>query len=250
MISPLPIDPAIGWGTDVKRRHPLEATPSERLQIIAGESIAPVDPARAIRALKRADPRLARVIETTVRYEVRPTTWTPFQALFRAIVYQQLSGKAASTILGRVIALFPGREFPSPEDIVAAAEEQLRSAGLSRNKVLAVKDLAARALDGTVPERDQMNQMSDEEIIERCTAVRGIGRWTVEMMLIFHLARPDVLPVDDLGVRKGAMRLYRLRKLPSPERLAKIAEPWRPWRSVGSWYMWRVMEMTGDQLPG
>ena len=234
----------------MKRRHPLDATPSERLKIIAGASIATVDPRRAVRALKRADARLARVIETTLPYRLRPTTWTPFQALFRSIVYQQLSGKAASTILGRVIALFPGRDFPSPEDVLTATEESLRGAGLSRNKFLAVRDLAAKALDGTVPERDEMSRMSDEEIIERCTAVRGIGRWTVEMMLIFHLARPDVLPVDDLGVRKGAMRLYRLRKLPSPERLAQIAEPWRPWRSVGSWYMWRVMEMTPDQLPG
>jgi DNA-3-methyladenine glycosylase II len=234
----------------VKRRHPLEATPSERLAIIAGASIEPLDPRRAVRALKRADPRLAQVIERAGPCPLRPTTRTPFQALFRSIVYQQLSGKAASTILGRVIALFPGRDFPLPEDVLAAKDEQLRSAGLSRNKLLAVKDLAARAIDGTVPEREQMTRMSDEEIIQRCTAVRGIGRWTVEMMLIFHLGRPDVLPVDDLGVRKGAMRLYRLRKLPSPERLARIAEPWRPWRSAGSWYMWRVMEMTPDQLPG
>jgi DNA-3-methyladenine glycosylase II len=235
----------------VKRRHPLDATPSERLEIIGGSSIIPlVDPRRAVRALRRADPRLAHVIETTGPCRLHPTTWSPFQALFRSIVYQQLSGKAASTILGRVIALFPGSEFPTPDDVLAAKDEQLRGAGLSRNKLLAVRDLAARSLDGTVPTREDLARMSDEEIIERCTAVRGIGRWTVEMMLIFHLGRPDVLPVDDLGVRKGAMRLYRLRKLPSPERLAKIAEPWRPWRSVGSWYLWRVMEMTPSQLPG
>jgi DNA-3-methyladenine glycosylase II len=238
-------------GVNEKRRHPLDATRSERLEIIAGASIVPlIDPRRAVRALQRADPRLAHVIETTGSCRLHPTTWSPFQALFRSIVYQQLSGKAAATILSRVIGLFPGRDFPTPEDVLAAKDEQLRGAGLSRNKLLAVRDLAARALDGTVPAREHLARMPDEEIIERCTAVRGIGRWTVEMMLIFHLGRPDVLPVDDLGVRKGAMRLYRLRKLPSPERLAKIAEPWRPWRSVGSWYMWRVMEMTPDQLPG
>ena len=243
--------PSGGRALKLKPRHPLDATPSERLEIIGGSSIIPlIDPSRAVRALQRADPRLAQVIRAVGPCTLHLTTWNPFQALFRSIVYQQLSGKAASTILGRVVGLFPGREFPTPEDVLAASDEQVRGAGLSRNKLLAVRDLAAKALDGTVPPRDELARMSDEEIITRCTEVRGIGRWTVEMMLIFHLGRPDVLPVDDLGVRKGAMRLYHLRKLPSPERLAKIAEPWRPWRSVGSWYMWRVMEMTPNQLPG
>jgi DNA-3-methyladenine glycosylase II len=234
-----------------KLKHPLDAAADERLEIISGASIVPIlDPRKADRALKRVDPRLAHVISLKGPCKLQPTTWTPFQALFRSIVYQQLSGKAASTILGRVVALFPGRDFPTPEDVLAAPEDALRGAGLSRNKLLAIRDLAARALDRTVPTREQLSTLSDAEIIERCTEVRGVGRWTVEMLLIFHLARPDVLPVDDLGVRKGAMRLYRLRKLPSPERLAKLAEPWRPWRSVGSWYMWRVMELTSDQLPG
>ena len=204
-----------------------------------------LEPKRAVRELRRADPKLARVIELAGPCTLEPTALSPFRALLRSIVYQQLSGKAAQTILGRVIALFP-HEFPSPEDILAAPEPSLRGAGLSRNKMLAMQDLARKTLEGVVPDRAALAKLSDEEIIERCTEVRGVGRWTVEMMLIFHLGRPDVLPVDDLGVRKGAMRVYGLRKLPDAKRLEKLAQAWHPWRSVGSWYMWRATELPED----
>lgn len=225
-------------------KHPLDAAPSELLSAASDVNAAyPVlDPRKAVRALKRADPALAQVIEQVGPCTLAPTTWSPFQALLRSIVYQQLSGKAAQTILGRVIALFPG-EFPTPEDILAAPDAALRGAGLSQNKMLAIRDLAKQALAGVVPEREALTTLSNEEIILRCTEVRGVGRWTVEMMLMFHLGRPDVLPVADLGIQKGAMRVYGLRKLPKPQRLEKLAEAWRPWRTVASWYLWRALEL-------
>jgi DNA-3-methyladenine glycosylase II len=201
-----------------------------------------VDPLRAVRALKRVDPRLAEVIGAVGPCPLAPTERSPFEALFRSIVYQQLSGKAAGTILGRVLALFPP-PHPTPQAVLAQDESSMRAAGLSGNKLRALRDLAHKTLEGTVPERSALVALTDEEVIARCTAVRGVGQWTVEMMLIFHLGRPDVLPVDDLGIQKGAMKVYGLRKLPSPARLEALAAPWRPWRSVGSWYLWRALEL-------
>ena len=206
-----------------------------------------LDPVQAVRALKRADPHLARVIALAGPCTLAPTELPPFRALLRSIVFQQLSTKAATTILGRVVALFPG-DFPTPAQVLAAPEESLRGAGLSSNKVRAVKDLAEKALAGIVPERAALAHLPDAEVIRQCTQVRGVGQWTVEMMLMFHLGRPDVLPVDDLGIQKGAQRVYGLRKLPSPERLEKHAAPWRPWRSVGSWYLWRALELPAEQV--
>ena len=201
-----------------------------------------LDPVRAVEAIRAVDPRLAEIIAQVGPCPLAPTQLTPYQALFRSIVYQQLSTRAASTILGRVLALFPP-PYPTPEALLAADETSLRAAGLSANKLRALRDLSEKTLDGTVPAREVLAALSDEEIIARCSAVRGVGQWTVEMMLIFHLARPDVLPVDDLGIQKGAVRVYGLRKLPSAERLQKLAAPWRPWRSVGSWYLWRALEL-------
>jgi 3-methyladenine DNA glycosylase/8-oxoguanine DNA glycosylase len=192
--------------------------------------------------LKRADRRMAQLIE-----RVGPCTLrlrhehSVFYSLLRSIVYQQLAGKAAAAILGRVDDLFPGA-LATPEQIVAETEERLRSAGLSRNKVLAVKDLAAKTLDGTVPQGSGIDKMSDEEIVERVSQVRGIGRWTVEMLLIFRLGRTDVLPVDDFGVRKGFQRTYRLPDMPTKQQMLKKSERWKPWRSIASWYLWRAAE--------
>jgi 3-methyladenine DNA glycosylase/8-oxoguanine DNA glycosylase len=171
-------------------------------------------------------------------------TASPFHALMRAIVYQQLSGKAAATILGRVLALMPrGRGRPRPEDLLAIPDEPLRAAGLSRNKLLALRDLAARAADGTVPGLAALRRLGDEEIVARLTAVRGIGVWTVEMLLLFRLGRGDVLPVADLGVRKGYQLTYRTRELPTAKRLLATGESWRPYRSVASWYLWRAVDL-------
>jgi 3-methyladenine DNA glycosylase/8-oxoguanine DNA glycosylase len=166
----------------------------------------------------------------------------PFHALARSIAYQQLSGKAAATIFGRVRGLYPTRKWLSPAHVLATSDDMFRAAGLSRNKTASLKDLAARTLDGTVPSHAALTRMSDEEIIARLTTVRGIGRWTVEMLLIFSLGRLDVWPVDDLGVRKGYARTFRKRTVPTPKQLQVIGEKWRPYRSVAAWYFWRALE--------
>jgi len=167
---------------------------------------------------------------------------SPFEALLRAIVHQQLSMKAAAAIHARVTALFGGEI--KPQALLDTHVDSLRSAGLSRAKVLAVQDLAARRLDGTVPELDVLQQEPDERIIERLCSVRGVGQWTVEMMLIFRLGRPDVLPLNDLGVRKGYHFAYETPELPSPKELSCAGEVWAPYRSVASWYLWRASELS------
>ena len=191
--------------------------------------------------LSKVCKRFARVV---VNHEPYPTkferTKDPYRVLVRAVVYQQLSGKAAGTIHGRVLALFPGKDHPDPEDLLAAAPETLRAAGLSRQKTAAVKDVAQKRLDGVIPEARKLSRMSDEEIIERLTQARGVGRWTVEMYLMFTLGRPDVLPIDDLGVRKGAEKLYR--RSFTPKTLGKYGERWAPFRSAAAWHLWRFVD--------
>jgi DNA-3-methyladenine glycosylase II len=166
----------------------------------------------------------------------------PFEALARNIVFQQLHGKAAEAIHARVVALFGGGRL-RPEDVLGANTEDLRGAGLSAAKLAALRDLAAKTLDGTVPTLARMRRMTDEEIVERLTQVRGIGRWTVEMLLMFRLGRPDVLPVGDFAVRKGFAIAYGLKESPKPKELTEYGERWRPYRSVASWYMWRAVEV-------
>jgi DNA-3-methyladenine glycosylase II len=168
---------------------------------------------------------------------------SPFAALFQAIVYQQLNGTAAATILGRVKALYPARKFPSPSDVLATPDESLRKAGLSRAKVAAIKDLAFHVQEGTVPSSRAIRHLTDSEIIERLTVIRGIGQWTVEMLLIFYLGRPDVWPATDYGVRKGFARIYGLAELPSAKKLIDLGEKWRPHRTVAAWYFWRSLEL-------
>ena len=204
--------------------------------------------AEAVEHLIKSDRRMAQLIE-----RVGPCTLklrhehSIFYSLLRSIVYQQLAGSAAAAILARVDELFPDA-LATPEQIAAVPEKKLRAAGLSKNKALAVKDLAAKTLDGTVPDGKIIDAMSDEEIIERVIEVRGIGRWTVEMLLIFRLGRTDVLPVDDYGVRKGFQRIYRLPDLPTKQQMLKKGEKWRPWRSIASWYLWRAAETAKPKL--
>ncbi|HEX6928656.1 MAG TPA: DNA-3-methyladenine glycosylase 2 family protein [Gammaproteobacteria bacterium] len=205
------------------------------------------DPAAALRRLRR-DPEMRDWIRHAGPFALVPRRpAAPFPALLRAIVYQQLSGKAAATIHSRVLALFPGRGHPPPEALLDLDESLLRGAGLSRNKVLAVRDLAARVLDGTVPPLPGLRRMDDEEIVARLTTVRGIGRWTVEMLLIFTLGRPDVLPLNDLGVLRGFERVYGVDA--NAASLAEKGEAWRPYRSVASWYLWRAADMAAADLP-
>ena len=202
------------------------------------------DPDVACRHLSEADPAMGALISRVGEFTMRPApTRSLFQSLVRSIVYQQLSGNAAGTILGRVIRLFAPKRFPTPRDLLEVPPERLRAAGLSTAKTAALKDLAARALDGTVPSLPRVRRMTDEEIVEQLTTVRGIGRWTVEMLLIFKLGRPDVLPLGDLGVRKGFALTLGKRKLPEPAAMIRRGERWRPYRSVASWYLWRALEL-------
>jgi DNA-3-methyladenine glycosylase II len=186
------------------------------------------------------------------KHEPYPTSFErkndPYRALIRAVVFQQLSGKAASTIHGRVLALFPSKEHPDPQDILGADDATLRAAGLSRQKIAALRDISQKRLDGIIPEAKALSKLSDEEIIERLTAAKGVGRWTVEMYLMFTLGRPDVLPVDDLGVRKGAEKLYR--RSFTPKELAAFGERWAPHRSAAAWHLWRIADtLTPDRSP-
>ena len=197
----------------------------------------------AHRHLSATDPRLAALIARSRRYDIAPSlSIRPFDALAESIAYQQLNGKAAATIWSRVRALYPRRKYLNPKLVLATPDAQLRAAGLSRNKIAALKDLAAKTIDGTVPSGRALSRMSDDEIIARLITVRGIGRWTVEMLLLFDLGRPDVWPVDDYGVRKGFAKTFRRRKLPTPKQLTKFGEQWRPYRSIAAWYFWRALD--------
>ncbi len=202
----------------------------------------PYDMKRAIRELRAADPALAALIDRAG--DRRPTVVpmrTVFEALGRSIVYQQLSGLAAGAIHRKYAALFPDHR-PTPEHLVKLSDSKLRGAGLSGSKLAALRDLALRANAGEIPTLARMAKMSDEAIIEALTKVRGIGPWSVHMLLMFRLGRPDVMPSADYGVRKGFMKTYKTRTLPDAKTLEKHAERWRPWRSVASWYMWRALE--------
>ncbi len=174
----------------------------------------------------------------------------PFQTLAEAITHQQLNGTAAKTILRRFVACCSDTAFPTPQDVLATPEKTLRAAGLSFAKIAAVKDLAVKTIEGVVPDHDTLVALGDLEIVERLTRVRGIGRWTVEMMLMFRLGRPDVLPVDDFGVRNGFRLTYGLRAMPEPRVLALFGERWGPHRSAAAWYLWRAVELArAGKLP-
>ncbi len=199
----------------------------------------------AHRHLRESHPLMAELIDRARRFEVSADgKIRPFEALAESIAYQQLSGKAAATIWGRVRAIY-GRSF-DPRHVIETPDEKLRGAGLSRSKVAALKDLAAKTIDGTVPTSRALSRMTDEEIIERLTTVRGIGRWTVEMLLLFDLGRLDVWPVNDYGVQKGFAKTFRKRKLPTPKQLQKLGEKFRPYRSVAAWYFWRALDQPSD----
>ncbi len=193
--------------------------------------------------LAKSDPRFAELIGRARPFEPRAAVLVrPFDSLAESIAYQQLSGKAAATIWGRVRALYPRRKWLDPILILATPDEKLRAAGLSGSKTAALKDLAAKTIEGVVPSAPVLAKMSDEEIIARLTTVRGIGRWTVEMLLLFDLGRPDVWPVTDLGVQKGYAKTFGKRKLPTPKQFQRIGEKWRPYRSVAAWYFWRALD--------
>jgi DNA-3-methyladenine glycosylase II len=203
--------------------------------------VTPADYAKAGRHLRRADAVLAGLIDKHGACGLAAAQRTDhFSALARAITNQQLSTKAAATIYGRLAALMPGGT-PTPEALGAVTDAQLREAGYSRQKTAYLRDLSAHVLDGSL-DLETIDALPDEEVIARLTQVKGIGRWSAEMFLMFRLHRPDVLPVDDLGIVNAVKRNYRLRKTPTAERIRKIAEPWTPYRSVACWYLWRSLD--------
>lgn len=193
--------------------------------------------------------RFAAVVPNHEPYPTKfERTSDPYRALVRAVTFQQLSGKAASTIHGRLLALYEGKDHPDPADILATDDLDLRGVGLSRQKIAAIRDISQKRIEGVIPEAKALHKLSDDEIIERLTAARGVGRWTVEMYLMFTLGRPDILPVDDLGVRKGAEKLYR--RSFTPKELAAYGERWAPHRSVAAWHLWRIADtLTPERSP-
>jgi len=198
----------------------------------------------AVKRLRAADPVMAELIERVGPFRLQLKPDETFDALLRSIVYQQLNGRAASTIHARVLAHFPKERPLTPRSLLATPDAKLRSAGLSANKLRAMRDLADKALKGVVPPRAEAEMLPDEELIERLTEVRGIGVWTVQMFLIFYLGRPDVMPSGDFGVRKGFGLLYRKSsQLPPPAALEKHAKLWAPYRSAASWYLWRSLDI-------
>jgi DNA-3-methyladenine glycosylase II len=199
---------------------------------------------RIVRHLSAVDPVMGGLIVAAGPYRLKPELdCPPFQALAHAIAHQQLNGVVANRILARFVAGCGGGSFPSPEQVLASDDATLRAAGFSGAKIAALRDLARKTLAGIVPSREELEALADAEIIERLTEVRGIGRWTVEMMLMFQLGRPDVLPTDDFGVRNGFRLTYGLRKLPSPRALEAFGARWRPHRTAASWYLWRAIEL-------
>ncbi len=213
--------------------------------LFKGNGERSIDSRRATRQLSKVDPTLGNLIKRVGSFELKPQTMhDPFGALAEAIIYQQITGRAAATIHARVVALFDSEvETLAPEQILSATEEQLRSAGLSRGKTLALKDLATKTLEGIVPTLDELETMDNEAIIERLIPIRGIGRWTAEMLLIFRLGRPDVLPVGDYAIRKAFGLHFREGEFPTPREVTEHGERWRPFRTVASWYLWRSLSL-------
>ncbi|MGI8766461.1 MAG: DNA-3-methyladenine glycosylase family protein [Gemmatimonadaceae bacterium] len=204
---------------------------------------------RAITHLRTVDPEMASVIDAVGRCTFAPREeGTHFIAVTRAIVYQQLSGKAASTIYGRFTQLFENGE-PVAHTLLALEDDELRGVGLSRQKTGYLRDLATRVHTGEVA-IDRLHELSDDEIIAALTSIKGVGRWTAQMFLMFRLGRPDVLPDLDLGIQKGIQRAYRMRKLPTPTRVLETGKKWAPYRTIASWYLWRSLDATAENRQG
>lgn len=204
--------------------------------------------AAALKHLSAVDPVMKRLIREVGPCRLKPETRRPpFQSLVLAVAHQQLHGQAANTILTRFRKLFPGRKFPRPEDLAAVTDEQIRACGFSFAKIRAIRDITEKTISGVVPASRHIVKLSDDEIVTRLTEVRGVGRWTVEMLLIFQLGRTDVLPVDDFGVRNGYRVAYRKRALPKPRELLACGEVWRPHRTTAAWYLWRAADAAKEK---
>ncbi len=207
----------------------------------------PFDLSAAMNHLTARDEKLAELITNTLPFQMdADPLQSPYEALLESIAYQSISGKAAATIFGRIKSLSGNGRAPSPEKMLKLRKPALRKAGLSGAKILAMKDLAQKTLEGVVPTLEEAQKLSDDELVKRLVSVRGIGAWTVEMFLIFRLGRPDVLPIHDLGVRKGWSITYGKKHMPKPKELLAFGERWRPYRTIASWYMWRACQRAGN----
>jgi DNA-3-methyladenine glycosylase II len=210
-------------------------------------AVPPFDVAEATKHLAERDEHLKRLIQETVPFQLKiEAARSPYETLLEAVTHQSISGKAAATIFARVKALSSNGGIPTPQEMLKLRKPSLRKAGLSGAKILAMKDLAQKTIDGVVPTLEQAQSLSDEELLKRLVSVRGIGAWTVEMFLIFRLGRPDVLPIHDLGVKKGWSITYGKKHMPKPKELLAFGERWRPYRTVASWYMWRACQRAGN----
>ena len=204
----------------------------------------------ALKHLSAVDPVMAQLIREVGPCRLKHEPWrSPFQSLVQAVAHQQLNGTAAGNILARFRKLFPGKRFPKPEDLADVTDEQLRGCGFSFSKIAAIRDITAKVLDGTIPSSRAIAKLDDEEIIARLTEARGVGRWTVEMLLIFQLGRPDVLPVDDFGVRNGFRLAYKKRAMPKPKALLAFGKKWRPHATTAAWYLWRAADGAKKMAP-
>ena len=217
--------------------------------MVKEHELPPFDLRLAMDTLAAKDRHLAPLIKETPEFRVeKGAAENPYEVLVEAITHQSISGRAAATIFGRVKALGSNGRIPTPHEMVKLPRAALRKAGLSAAKILAMKDLAQKTIDGVVPTLEEADTLTDEELVDRLVSVRGVGAWTVEMFLIFRLGRPDVLPIHDLGVRKGWAITYGKKHMPAPKELLKFGERWRPFRTVASWYMWRACQRA-DQGP-
>ena len=199
---------------------------------------------KTLRELSAVDKWMAKLIKEVGPITLKPDyKLHPYHALIESVVYQQLTGKAAATIFARVKALFPKNKIPKPDLILKTSDEKFRAAGLSGAKTAAIKDIAQKTLDGIVPSSKMIEKMHETEILERLTQIRGVGPWTVEMLLIFKLGRPDILPATDYGVRKGFSLVYRKKDLPKPKDLHIFGERWKPYRTTAAWYLWRAIDL-------
>ncbi len=228
-------------------REPQGKLQSKQVKVVSEEPVPGIHTVKradkAVETLSKVDKKLAKLIVTKPRFQLKISPiQSTFEALAESIVYQQLNGKAAASIFNRLKILTNETQFPTPEEILALPESTIRSVGLSQAKTLALIDLSRKALDGLVPDVEQLEDMTDQEILDCLTAIRGIGPWTVQMLLIFRLGRLDVMPATDYGVQQGFALTYRLKELPTPKYLLSYAEKWRPFRTVGSWYMWRALD--------
>jgi DNA-3-methyladenine glycosylase II len=198
---------------------------------------------RAEKHLSQTDRRMTKVIAAHGKCALVPY-WerSPYESLVRAVAYQQLHGRAAAAILGRLVAKFAPHTFPSADDLSTADPQELRALGFSAAKVTTIQGIARGALDGMVPTREEATKLSDQELVDRLTQLRGIGQWTVEMLLIFTLGRLDVMPIDDYGIKSGLQALHRLDAFPKKQDFARLTEKWQPYRSIGAWYLWRVAD--------